>query len=92
MIYAANKITAYVGISSTNDQNKANRGYPVSRVFIHPDYRVNVNGHADVAVLQLQKPIQFVDGIQKGCVDYSESIESYYIVAGMANLSKFVMD
>lgn len=84
MIQSASAITAYVGISNTNDQNKESRGYPVSRVLIHPDYRTGPagSGHADVALLKLAKPVQYVDGIQNVCVDYSESIESYYIVAG----------
>jgi len=88
-IYPAKQITAYVGLSSKTDPNKANRGYPVSRVFIHPDYRTGQKhlGHADVALLQLSKPIQYVDGIKNGCIDYSESIKSYYIMAGYGRIS-----
>ena len=82
MIFSSSSITAYVGVSSTYDQNKFSRGYPVSRVLIHPEYRTNAPGHADLALLQLAKPIQYVDGVQNGCLDYSESIESYYIVPG----------
>lgn len=93
MIYRASSITAYVGVSSSDDQNKASRRYPVSRVFVHPDYRTGPSGsgHADVAVLQLAKSIEYVDGIEDGCIDYSESIESYYIVAGSDSLLRLTL-
>ena len=73
-----------MGLSSKDDPNKADRGYPVRNVFPHPDYRTGREflGHADVALLQLSKPIQYVDGIKNGCIDYSETIKSYYIMAG----------
>ena len=84
MIFSASAVTAYVGISSTGDQNKESRSYPVSQIFVHPDYRTGPagSGHADVALLQLTKSVDYVDGIQNACIDYSESIENYYIVAG----------
>ena len=84
MTLPANQITAYVGVSSKSDPNKANRAYTGSRVFVHPDYNPDIGAHADVALLQLSKPIQFVDGIKNGCIDYSESIKSYYIITGRA--------
>lgn len=89
--YPGDQITVYVGIDSLDNRDNEGQHIQSSASYIHPDYHSSSN-YADLALIKLSSPIQFTDGVDSVCLDYSERIEPYYYIAGFGKTSVILSD
>ena len=75
------KISILLG---TNDvrQYKQDKLYGVAKVHTHPSFTNQAPFHSDIAILELARPIQFGDGVDKACLNYQDKHYDYLIASG----------
>ena len=89
--FRGDQITIHAGIDSLNNRDNEGQKIQVSESYTHPDYHSG-NNYADLALLKLSQPIQFIDGVDSVCLDYSEQIEPFYYIAGFGGTSVILKD
>ena len=85
------QVQVFVGVDNIS-QLRQDQIYQAANVYTHPDYTNQPPYHSDIAVIELQSPIQFEEGVEKACLNYQNKQYDYLIASGFGVTSRPKMD
>lgn len=88
----SNKLS--VGAGGDNDLIQIyENGRTYAKAIIHPDYDT-INGENDIALLELEQPLEFTETVLPGCLDTEKARKSYgdVVITGYGLTSKVKLD